>query len=224
MLLNTEILEGDSKLITRKLNNEYRKRSVEKKEERYRMKKVQSNFWVNQKAPAFKWMQRNIMPEKVASIIEMCESMVDTRVHLAVTGRLPNNETKCKLCGKIDETLQHWLSGCEFLCGTEYVERHHKALMVFAHQWAMQEELIEKGCWYKEKWIKGKVIENGTRRLRWDYEYNMTVVPVEHRRPDLVLEFMDQKEMYILDMACPQEPNVEKKRKSEDKKVSTISF
>ena len=114
-------LEGDNKLITSKLNDEYKKRSVEKKEEIYRMNKVQSNFWVNQKASAFKWMQRNIMPEKVASIIEMCESMVDTRVHLAVTGRLLNNETQCRLCG------------------TEYVERYNKALMVFAHQWAIQE-------------------------------------------------------------------------------------
>ena len=55
----------------------------------------------------------------------------------------------CRLCSLRRETA-HWLSGCTVLAGSEYLQRHNKALMVFAVEWAKKEALLEENAvWYK---------------------------------------------------------------------------
>ena len=60
--------------------------------------------------------------------------------------------------------------------------------------------------WYKEKWKRGKVLENDKVKLIWD-EFNLRKTTTT-RRPDLILESKKDKKIWVCDMACPQQRNI----------------
>ena len=58
--------------------------------------------------------------------------------------------------------MQHLLSGCKKLAGTEYRRRHDNTLKVLAVKWASESGLLPEKRnlkWYREKWERGKVLE-----------------------------------------------------------------
>ena len=86
------------------------------------------------------------------------------------------------------------------------------ALKALAVKWVMENELIPEGTrWYAEKWEKRKVIENGGKKLKWDWEQIMRTA-CKATRPDLTLEDNDTKIILLVDMACPNEANRNVKR------------
>ena len=130
----------------------------------------------------------------------------------------------CRLCGSFRETVHHLLAGCQMLAGKEYLQRHNKALMVLAVAWAKKNEIIDENIvWYKEKWEKGKVFENMKGKLAWDFEYKLRQSS-SARRKDLTLEDKETKRIWICDMACPQENNIEAKVKEKLDKYQQLAF
>ena len=83
--------------------------------------------------------------------------------------------------------------------------------MVFAVSWAVEVGLLPKGAtWFKEHWESGKVLGNESFKLRWDFDTKLMRYEV-HRQPDLWLENKKKMIIWIVDMACPMEINLEKK-------------
>ena len=143
----------------------------------------------------------------------MMEQMVETRKWKQKRG-IPVLTQRCKLCNSQDESLQHLLSGCKVLAGSEYLTRHNQALMVFAVECVKHKGLIpESARWYKEKWKSGEVYENNIYKMIWDFQFKLKKTE-KARRPDLILEDHAEKTIYIVDMAVPMERNVVKKRRS----------
>ena len=53
------------------------------------------------------------------------------------------------------------------IANNEYLTRHNRALMILAVAWAKEYELIgEDTVWYKERWERSTVLENGKAKLR----------------------------------------------------------
>ena len=77
--------------------------------------------------------------------------------------------------------------------------------------------------WYKERWTRGHVLENARAKLLWDFEFNLQKTTAA-RRPDLILEDKEKKHIWICDMACPQEFNVEEKRNEKRTKYRQLAF
>ena len=210
-------------MVWRRLKNVIKLKLKEQREQKYRDKLLQSHNWKNQDNKAHRWLRRDMMPEKVSDVMEMMEQNIETKMRILGNGR-PVDDLKCRVCGKNNETVQHWLTGCTPLAATEYTLRHDKALMVLAVEWAKQEGLLaEETKWYELTWNRGSVIEKRNRRIRWDYEFR-TRKPTMHRRPDLVLEYVDKKVMMIIDMACPQDIMIEEKEKEKRKKYRQLAF
>ena len=152
----------------------------------------------------------------------MQEQMVENRVWKKIRGI--GEVESCRLCGEQRETVQHLLSGCKIIAGTEYVRRHDNALKILAVEWGKKEGLIsENVIWYKEKWEKGQVIEKDGKKILWDWEHRMRT-HCTARRPDLILEDNEKKKIYIIDMACPGERNKETKRNEKIQKYQQLSF
>ena len=75
--------------------------------------------------------------------------MVESRAW-KIRGLIEDN--KCRLCGEYRETIQHLLSGCKKLAGSEYIKRHNNTLKVLAVKWAMEMGIMPEGTkWYAEK-------------------------------------------------------------------------
>ena len=102
----------------------------------------------------------------------MIEQMVETRAWKAARGLI--EDRRCRICFSHGGTVEHLAAGCRVLANNEYLTRHNRALMILAVAWAKEYELIgDDTVWYKERWERGIVLENGKAKLLWDFEFNL---------------------------------------------------
>ena len=59
-------------------------------------------------------------------------------------------------------------------------------------------------------------MENSQEKLVWDFEFKLRKTTTS-RRPDSILEEKEKKNIWICDMACPLENNIEKTRIEKNK-------
>ena len=221
--LDGETLVGTWKEVKNKLIHLYKKQSTEIKVNKLKAKKLQGKSFSSLDIDSHIWLNCNIDPSKVGAIIELQERMIETRYWKKVRG-LEVVTDRCRLCDKFRETVDHLLSGCEKLAGTDYMKRHNNALMVLAVEWAKITKLVPDDTkWYMTSWGMGKVLENKDYKLLWDFEFK-TRKTTTSRRPDLILEDNREKSIYIIDMSCPMEENIDEKRVEKLTKYRQIAF
>ena len=172
------------------------------------------------------WLKCNTYPRKTVSIFALQEQMVEPRAWKKIRGHIEDD--KCRLCGEYRETIQHLLSGCKKLAGSEYVKRHNNTLKDLVVTWAVEMGIMPEGTkWYAAKWEKGKVLENEGKRLYWDWKHKMRT-NCTTRRPGLTLEDEEKKTMLLVDMACSNEVNrqvkLKCKREEKIKKYGQLCF
>ena len=96
--------------------------------------------------------------------------------------------------------------------------------MILAVAWEKEYELVgEDTVWYKERWERGTVLENGKAKLVWDFKFNLRKTNTS-RRPDLILEDKESKKIWVCDNACPQQQNIEAKRLEKLTKYTQLAY
>ena len=116
----------------------------------------------------------------------MLEQMVETRSSNVARGLMEDG--RCRVCFEQIETVEHLVAGCKVLANGEYLSRHNRPLMILAIAWAKEHDLVGQDVvWYKERWERGTVLENGKAKLIWDFEFHLRKTTTA-RRPDLILE------------------------------------
>lgn len=117
-------------------------------------------------------------------------------------------DDKCRLCGKVTETIEHIISACEKLVTEEYRERHDSVAKVvhgaLVRKWGLQNEI--KPYWEYEP---AKVCENEDAEILWDRTI-YTYKTVTHNRPDIVFKDKKAKLTYLIDIAVPNQNNMKK--------------
>jgi hypothetical protein len=216
-------MDGGYRTVWERLRRQMKAKTKEHRICTYSKKRMQSEVYLKLREPDFKWMECNNNPKKVAAIINLQEQMVET-AGWKVNRGLPVASDRCRLCKEKLETVYHWISGCKKLAGNEYARRHDKALKILCVEWCKVEGLLnEETVWYKEKWERGHVLETVDRKFCWDFEYGMSTTST-HRRPDVTLEYKDQKIIYLVDMACPHDNNVSERYISKREKYQQLCF
>ena len=110
------------------------------------------------------------------------------------------------------------------LAASEYTKRHDRALMVFCVELCKQEGLVnENTIHHKENWRQGKVLENEHWKAAWDFKYKMRTTST-NRRPDVTIESKKDNKIWLVDMACPSEYNVEEKHREKLQKYAQLAF
>ena len=226
ILVNEEELKGNHHQTASKLKTMYQKKYQEKLEKTYREKKVQSKIWNDiteggKNLDNFKWIRMNMTPEKVGQIIKIQEQMIPTRTFLQMQGK-HQGTTTCRLCEMHPEGTLHWMSACPYLAGSEYLKRHNQALKVFYVALAKQIGLIDP----KIPWFNthiAPVIENEVASIHWNIKM-ATHTTVEHRWPDLRVEWKKKQLIEVFDMACPLDCNVTEKEKEKIRDYSQLCY
>ena len=76
--------------------------------------------------------------------------MVESKAWKKIRGL--TEDDKYRLCGEYRETIQHLLSRCEKLAGSEYVKSRNNTLKVLAVKWAVETGIMPEGTkWFAEK-------------------------------------------------------------------------
>ena len=116
-------------------------------------------------------------------------------------------DSKCRLCGKVDETVRHIVCECPMLAQREYKRRH---------DWVGRKihwEVCRKiGFDANEKCYKHepeKVVENDSWKI-WDFTIQTDHV-IEARRPDMVI--IDKTSAKLLALHAPMIVELKRGRK-----------
>ena len=92
--------------------------------------------------------------------------------------------SKCRLCGDKDETINHIISKCSKLEPKEYKARHEWIGKVIHWEICKKFKFDHAKKWYMHN--TAPVLETDTQKLLWDF-----VIQTDHlistRRPDLVI-------------------------------------
>ena len=222
--LDEEVIEAEReyKATWRKVKISLQKATEAKRIEIYKTKVQQSQFYQEQEEECHLWLKQNLHGRKTSSIMTMLEQMVETRSWKAARGL--TQDKRCRVGYERDETIEHLVAGCKVLANNAYLLRHNRALMIMAVAWAKEYGLVSKDTvWYNERWERGTVMENDKGKLVWDFGFHLRKTTTA-RRPDLILEDKEKKKIWICDMACPQQRNIQAKRLDKLTKYRQLAY
>ena len=119
-----------------------------------------------------------------------------------------HENSKCRMLGKAEESVNHVLSECSKLAQKEYKRRH---------DWfgtKIHWEICRKyGIEVKEKWYGHKlevVMENDKFKILWDFTVQ-TNHEIYGRKPDVIVVQKYKNLCQIIDFACPYDGRVDTK-------------
>ena len=102
------------------------------------------------------------------------------------------------MCRKVDESIDHIVSGCSKLAQKEYKRRHDNLGKIVHWKLARKCNFEAGDKWYEHE-LK-RVLENEDYKILWDFSIHTDHV-TEARRPDLVLVDKMERICKIIDFA-----------------------
>ena len=129
----------------------------------------------------------------------------------------------CRLCHQQPETIHHIISGCSQLANNVYTTRHNNVAKFVHLRLGEKCKLLEEG---KHRWYNhepNSVYENETYKLLWDFLIQ-TDKKLKHNKLDIILYNKKEKTCKIIDIACPSDYNVIKKRREKLQNYTDLSI
>ena len=146
------------------------------------------------------WQRKgNLKGETESLLIAAQNNAVRTNQLKARIDKSQQN-SKYKLCGDRDETINHIISECKKLAQKEYKTRHGWVGKV--SPWEMYKKLKfdHTNKWYMHN--QAPVLENYTHKLQWDFDI-YTDHLISARRPDLIIINKQKRTCKIVDFDAP---------------------
>ena len=108
--------------------------------------------------------------------------------------------SKCKLCGNWDETINHIISEYSKYTQNEYKTRNDWVGKVIHRVMYKKFKFDHTNKWYIHN--LALVLENNTHKLQWDFDIH-TDHQISTRRPDLLIINKKKRTCQIVDFAVP---------------------
>ena len=154
------------------------------------------------------WLRRGNLKRETESLITAAQdNAIRTNYIKAKIDRTQQN-SKCRMCGERDETINHIVSECSKLAQREYKTRHDWVGKVIHWELCKKLNFHHATKWYTHK--PESVLENETHKILWDFEIQTDHL-ITARRPDLVLINKKKRTCQIVDFAVPADHRVKLK-------------
>ena len=111
----------------------------------------------------------------------------------------------CRMCGSANETVMHLLCECSVLASREYKLRHDSVAKCLHWSLAGKCGFECSSKWYDH--VPENVLVNDCWKLYWDSIVLCDRI-VEHRRPDIVVYDVKNRDVLIIDVAVPGDGRV----------------
>ena len=128
--------------------------------------------------------------------------------------------SKCRLCGDRDETINHIISEFSKLAQREYKARHDWVGKVVHWEMCRKFQFDHTNKWYMHN--PAPVLENATHKLLWDFNIQTDhLIPA--RRPDLIIINKKKKICKIADFAVPADQRINLKESEKKDKYLDLA-
>ena len=130
------------------------------------------------------WLRKgNLKREKESLLLARKNNAIRTNQIKARIDRTQQN-SKCRLCGVRDETINHIISECSKLGQKEYKTRNDWVGKVIHWEMCKTFKFYHTNKWYMHN--LAPVLENDTHKLLWDFDIHTDRL-ISARRPDLII-------------------------------------
>ena len=175
-----------------------------------------TEYDINMKS-SLKWLEKcHLSPQSESYICGMQELAIFTRWHEKNILKTSTDDT-CRVCKKETETTFHILAGCDNLAKKEYLDRHNRVANYIHYEICKNYNIQTEKKWHLH--CPAEVYMDNKVEILWDMVLT-TDRDVGANRPDIVVRDKAKGKVYIIDISCPSDVNVNKK---ENEKVSKYS-
>ena len=134
------------------------------------------------------WLQNGDLKRETESLIVAARNQSITTNLVKVRIDKSQEYSLCRMCRKVDESIDHIVSGCSKLAQKEYKRRHDNLGKIVHWKLARKCNFEAGDKWYEHQ--PESVLENEDYKIFQDFSIQTDVI--EAQRPDLVV--VDKKE------------------------------
>ena len=130
------------------------------------------------------WPRKGNFKRETESLLIAAQDNAIRTNHIKVRIDKTQQNSKCRLCGDRDETINHIISECSKLAQREYKARHDWVGKVIHWEMCKKFKFDHTNKWYMHNPVP--VLENDSHKLLWDFNIQTDhLIPA--RRPDLII-------------------------------------
>ena len=155
------------------------------------------------------WLRKGNFKRKTESLLIAAQNNAIRTNHIKARIDKTQQNSKCRLYGDWDETINHIKSECSKLAQKKYETRHDWVGKVI--HWGLCKKLKVDltNEWYMHN--PASVLENAMHKLFWDFEIETDHL-ISDRRPDLIIMNKRKRIDGIVDLAVLADHRVKLKK------------
>ena len=208
---------GDNENADIETGNEFKRRTQQERKTKWKEKMFHGQFLRHTKELADKeqwwWLTygtRKRETEEQALRTNLVKAKIDK----------DQEDSRCRMCGKADESINHLLSDCSKMTQKEYKHRHD--WMGKKTYWEVWKNygIETKAKWYEHK--PQAVYEIKEYKILWDFSIQIDHV-IEARRPDMIIVEKKGNKYHIIDFAVPYDTRVDEIEKEKTQKYQDLA-
>ena len=164
------------------------------------------------------WLQNGDLKKETESLIVAPQNQ--SIITNLVKARIDKNQgdSLCRMCRKVDESIDYNVSGCSKLAQKEYMRRHNPGKIVHSK--------LARKCNFQagDKWYEYEpesVLEKEDYKILWDFSIHTDHV-IEARRLDLAVVDKKERSCKIIDFSVPGDSRIEEKEKDKIEKYQDL--
>ncbi|XP_044762032.1 uncharacterized protein LOC123319228 [Coccinella septempunctata] len=166
-------------------------------------------------------MKGYLYPQTEGTLFAIQDQVVPTRNYSKFILKQQLNNTKCRLCDCVEETVQHLSSGCSAIADTKYMSRHNNMGKVVHQLLCLGERLLQNFTPY-HAYTPQTLLENEHTKVYWDFAV-LTDQGVEHNRPDMIVWYKTEKTAVLIDFSIPMDQNLAKAYQGKIRKYEPLA-
>ena len=130
------------------------------------------------------WLRKGNLKRETESLLIAAQDNAIRTNHIKARIDKMQQNSKCRLCGDRDETINHIISECSKLAQKEYKARHDWVGKVIHVEMCRKFQFDHTNIWYMHN--LAPVLENDSHKLLWDFNIQTDPI-ISTRRPDLII-------------------------------------
>ena len=145
------------------------------------------------------WLRKGNFKKETESLLIAAQNNTIRTNHIKVRINKMQQNSKCRLYGDREETINHIISKCSKLA-QEYKTRHDWLGKVIHWQMCKKLKFDHTNKWYMHS--PAAVLENDTHKLLWDFDIQTNHL-ISPRQPDLIIINKKKENLQNCELCCP---------------------
>ena len=154
------------------------------------------------------WLRKENLEREKGSLLIAAQNNAIRTNHIKARIDKTQQNSRCRLCGDKDKTINHIIRECSKLAQKEYKTRHDRVGKAIHWEMCKKLKFDHTNKWYMHN--QESVLGNETHELLWDSDIETDHL-ISARRPDLIIINKQERTYSIVDFALPADHRVKLK-------------